>query len=141
MTLGYDRDHAIKEKVSKQRKHFTARFECSVNAKPFKVIKKVLPGLSREFQKYHEKDKKVRGMKVNLLMTGMYTLINFSDYTEKLHEVRDALEKASSPIEGFTYRYEKAAEGKKDEWIFEVSFYDVDPTDPITGTGYWEIYR
>ena len=111
MTLGYDRDHAIKEKVSKQRKHFTARFECSVNAKPFKVIKKVLPGLSREFQKYHEKDKKVRGMKVNL------------------------------PIEGFTYRYEKAAEGKKDEWIFEVSFYDVDPTDPITGTGYWELYR
>ena len=77
MTLGYDRDHAIKEKVSKQRKHFAARFECSVNAKPFKVIKKVLPGLSREFQKYHEKDKKVRGMKVNLLMTGMYTLINY----------------------------------------------------------------
>lgn len=61
MSLGYDRDHAINERVSKARKHFTVRFECSVNAKSFAVIKKVVPGLSREFQKHHEKDKKVRG--------------------------------------------------------------------------------
>ena len=128
-TLGFVRDSAIEKMLAKDRKRFTVRFESSVNAKSFTVIKKASTGFSDEFKKVHDKDKKACRMKVDLLMTGPYTLIDFSKYSGKLHELRAALEKLGMPIDGFIYRYEKAAEGKKDEWIFEVTFYDVDPTD------------
>lgn len=139
-TLGFVRDNAIQKMLSKSQKHFTVRFEVSVNAKSFTVIKKATTGFSGEFKKVHEKDKKACRMKVNLLMTGPYTLIDFAKYSGKLHEIRGALEKIGMPIDGFIYRYEKAAEGKNDEWIFEVTFYDVDPTD-TNGLLEWETGR
>ena len=139
-TLGFVRDSAIEKMLAKDRKRFTVRFEASVNAKSLTVIKKASTGFSDEFKKVHDKDKKACRMKVDLLMTGPYTLIDFSKYSGKLHELRAALEKLGMPIDGFIYRYEKAAEGKKDEWIFEITFYDVDPTD-TNGLLEWEAGR
>ena len=141
-SLGFDRNAAIEKTLSKNRKHFSVRLNISVNSKSPNVIKKLTKEFLNAFRATHENEKKARGMKVNLLLTSNnYTYIDFSKYSGVLHEVRDALEKIGMPIDGFIYRYEKAPEGSKDEWIFDVTFYDVDPTDPMTGTIAWELYR
>lgn len=141
-SMGYDRNTAIEKTISKNRKAFTVRLNMSVNSKAPNVIKKLTKEFLSAFRAIHESEKKARGMKVNLLLTSNnYTMIDFSKYSGSLHEVRAALEKIGMPIDGFIYRYEKAPEGSKDEWIFDVTFYDVDPTDPMTGTIAWELYR
>ena len=141
-SLGYDRNTAIEKTLSKNRKAFTVRLNMSVNSKAPNVIKKLTKEFLNAFRTAHESEKKARGMKVNLLLTSnSYTMIDFSKYSGVLHEVRAALEKLGMPIDGFIYRYEKAPEGSKDEWIFDVTFYDVDPTDPMVGTLAWELYR
>ena len=141
-SLGFDRNAAIEKTISKNRKHFSVRLNMSVNSKAPTVIKKLTKEFLNAFRATHDNEKKARGMKVNLLLTSNnYTYIDFSKYSGALHEVRNALEKLGMPIDGFIYRYEKAPEGSKDEWIFDVTFYDVDPTDPMTGTTAWELYR
>lgn len=141
-SLGFDRNAAIEKTISKNRKGFMVRLNVSVNSKAPNVIKKLTKEFLRAFRAIHENEKKARGMKVNLLLTSNnYTFIDFSKYSGVLHEVRGALEKIGMPIDGFIYRYEKAPEGSKDEWFFDVTFYDVDPTDPMTGTTAWELYR
>lgn len=141
-SLGFDRNAAIEKTISKNRKHFSVRLNMSVNSKAPNVIKKLTKEFLSAFGATHENEKKARGMKVNLLLTSNnYTDIDFSKYSGVLHEVRGALEKLGMPIDGFIYRYEKAPEGSKDEWIFDVTFYDVDPTDPMTGSTAWELYR
>lgn len=141
-SIGYDRKTAIEKTISKNRKAFTVRLNMSVNSKAQNVIKKLTKEFLSAFRAIHESEKKARGMKVNLLLTSNnYTMIDFSKYSGALHEVRGALEKIGMPIDGFIYRYEKAPEGSKDEWIFDVTFYDVDPTDPMTRTTAWELYR
>lgn len=141
-SMGYDRNAAIEKTISKNRKAFTVRLNMSVNSKAPNVIKKLTKEFLRAFRDIHESEKKARGMKVNLLLTSNnYTMIDFSKYSGALHEVRGALEKIGMPIDGFIYRYEKASDGCQDEWIFDVTFYDVDPTDPMTGTTAWELYR
>lgn len=141
-SMGYDTNTVIEKRVSKNRKAFTVRFNMSVNSKAPNVIKKLTKEFLNAFRATHDNEKKARGMKVNLLLTSNnYTMIDFSKYSGALHEVRNALEKLGMPIDGFIYRYEKAPDGCQDEWIFDVTFYDVDPTDPMTGTIAWELYR
>lgn len=141
-SLGFDRNAAIEKTISKNRKAFTVRLNMSVNSKAPNLIKKLTKEFLNAFRAIHDNEKNARGMKVNLLLTSNnYTLIDFSKCSGVLHEVRGALEKLGMPIDGFIYRYEKAPEGSKDEWIFDVTFYDVDPTDPMTRTTAWELYR
>ena len=141
-SMGYDTNTVIEKRVSKNRKGFTVRLNMSVNSKAPNVIKKLTKEFLNAFRATHDNEKKARGMKVNLLLTSNnYTMIDFSKYSGALHEVRNALEKLGMPIDGFIYRYEKAPDGSQDEWIFDVTFYDVDPTDPMTGTVAWELYR
>ena len=96
------------------------------------VIQKANRELFKALEAVKDKNAVIVSMKIDLLMTGMYTMIDFAKYTGKLHEIRVGIEKAGHlPIEGFTYKYEKVAPGKKDEWIFDVYFFEADPTDPF----------
>lgn len=141
-SMGYDTNTVIEKRVSKDRKAFTVRLNMSVNSKAPNVIKKLTKEFLSAFRATHDNEKKARGMKVNLLLTSNnYTMIDFSKYSGALHEVRNALEKLGMPIDGFIYRYEKVPEGNQDEWIFDVTFYVVDQSDPMTGTIAWELYR
>ena len=130
--LGFGVRDRIEKAIYNKRKHISFRFESSVNSKAPTVIKKANRALINELEKVRDKNLVIISMKINLVMTGMYTLIDFGKYTGKLHEIRAGIEASGHyPIEGFTYKYEKAAEGKKDEWIFDVYFFEADPADPF----------
>ena len=130
--LGFGVRDRIDKAIYNERKHVSFRFESSVNSKAPTVIQKANRALFKALEAVKDKNAVIVSMKIDLLMTGMYTMIDFAKYTGKLHEIRSGIEKSGHlPIEGFTYKYEKAAPGKKDEWIFDVYFFEADPTDPF----------
>lgn len=130
--LGFGVRDRIDKAIYNKRKHVSFRFDSSVNSKAPTVIQKANRALFKALDAVRDKNAVIVSMKIDLLMTGMYTMIDFAKYTGKLHEIRAGIEKAGHlPIEGFTYKYEKAAPEKKDEWIFDVYFFEADPTDPF----------
>lgn len=145
MTLGFERDRAINELVSKQRKALTVNFLCLFNAKPFSISQRLIKSFSREFQKVHQKDMTVRNLRCNVLIKGFSIGEDLGGKTsEKLVEIRKEFEKRTGlHISALDARYEQVnvSENEMPNWTFEFTFYDVDPTDPITGTGTWELYR
>ena len=145
MSLGYDTQAKIENAVSKEKKQLSVSFNALVNANALDISEKLVRGFFECFEHVHESGQKVRALKLKVLIKGFAIGENLGGkMSEKLYTIRDTFEKKTGlTLQGFDVMYQQV-DSKKNElpnWTFNFSFYDVDPTDPITGTAAWELYR
>lgn len=120
---GYPKN-VIEEKFYANKKTVTARFSAPYYAKASVVCEKALRVVLRAINTIVAEGKQPTNVKVSITLTGNNDdLIDFGRYGPVLSQVRLALEKAGLPITSFSYRYKRE---KNDEWIFDISFYEVE---------------
>lgn len=142
MLKSFETERAYLDGVTKVQKRFTVKFSALVNAKAHDIAEKACKGFISEFRKAHDPRLLARRMIVRTTIRGYDKLINLGgDMSQKMHFIRKELEKIKMPIEGSICTYEQLKPNETPHWQFDVTFYDVDPTDPFTGTGAWEAYR
>ena len=95
-----------------------------------KCAKRVFDGI----MKIHKKDRVIKSVRINLLLTGEYTMIDYGEFGPKLRAIRTELEKRGLSVVEFNSRYEKS---KETEWIFDIAFRDADPTEIFENRADW----
>lgn len=120
---GYPKN-VIEEKLYANKKNVTARFNAPYYAKVSLVCEKAQRAVLRAINTIVDDGKQPANVKVSITLTGNNDdLIDFGRYGPVLRQVRLTLEKAGLPITSFSYRYKRE---KNDEWIFDISFYEVE---------------
>lgn len=95
-----------------------------------KCARRVFDGI----MKLHKKDRVIKSVRINLLLTGEYTMINYAEFGPKLRAIRDELEKRGLRVVEFNSRYEQS---KETAWIFDIAFRDADPTEIFENRADW----
>lgn len=126
------------ETVRKASKRFTKRVEVSPNAKTHQVVEESIRVLLDGFKETHDPKLEARNIKVELLCESYDTMFDVGQFFPKAHEIKHQLEKR-----GFkrAFFYVNHKQTKTPGMTFNVSFWDVDPRDPFTGTNYFELMR
>lgn len=136
-----DQFHAgqrAEEIVRKAAKRFSVRVEVSPWAKTHIVVEEATKALLKGFKDNHDPKLEARGIKIELLCESYDTVFDVAQFFSKAYEIKNILEKR-----GFKRAFFHV-EGRKSEipaLNFTVSFWDVDPRDPFTGTPYYELLR
>lgn len=145
MTLGYDTQSKIDKAVCKSQKHIVVNFQALFGAKPLTIVEALLKTFSREFEKVHENSKVVRNLQCKVLIKGFSIGEDLGGKTSvRLVEIRKEFERRTGlHLSGFDVMYKQVEKTTNElpNWTFHFSFYDVDSTDPMTGTAAWELYR
>lgn len=132
---GYPRG-IIEQKFYANKKTVTARFSAPYYAKASVVCEKAQRAVLRAINTIVDDGKQPTNVKVSITLTGNNDdLIDFGRYGPVLSQVRLALEKAGLSITSFSYRFKRA---KDDEWIFDISFYEV---EKAVNDKQWKLYR
>lgn len=124
--------------VRKPAKRFSVRVEVSPWAKTHIVVEEATKALLKGFKDTHDPKLEARGIKIELICESYDTVFDVGQFFQKAYEIKNILEKR-----GFKRAYFHV-EGRKSEipaLNFTVSFWDVDPRDPFTGTPYHELFR
>lgn len=124
--------------VRKAAKRFTKRIEVSPWAKTHVVVEEAIKALLSGFKETHDPKLEARGIKIDLICDSYDTVFDVGQFFQKAYEIKNILEKR-----GFKRAFFHV-EGRKSEipaLNFTVSFWDVDPRDPFTGTPYHELFR
>lgn len=95
-----------------------------------KCGKRVFDGI----MKLHKKDRAIKAVRINLLLTGEYTMIDYGEFGPKLRAIRTELEKRGLPVVEFNSRYEQS---KETAWNFDIAFRDADPTEIFENRADW----
>ncbi len=134
MTLGYDTQAKINQVVCKNQKHIVVSFQALFGAKALTIVEALLKTFSREFEKVHEKDKKVRNLQCKVLIKGYSIGEDLGGKTSaRLVDIRKDFERRTGlHISGLDVMYQQVDNSKKESpsWSFSFTFYEVDPTEP-----------
>ena len=124
--------------VRKPAKRFTKRVEISPNAKTHQVVEESIKALLEGFKETHDPKLEARNIKDQLLGESYYTMLVFFFKQKTAYEIKSVLEKR-----GFkrAFFYVNGRKSKIPALNFTVSYWDVDPRDPFTGTPYFELLR
>lgn len=136
-----DQFHAgqrAEEIIRKASKCFTKRVEISPNAKTHIVVEESIRAHLEGFKETHDPKLEARNIKIELMCESYDTLFNVGDFFPKAYEIKSVLEKR-----GFkrAFFYVNGRKSKTPALNFTVSYWDVDPRDPFTGTPYFELLR
>lgn len=136
-----DQFHAgqrAEEIVRKVAKRFTVRVEVSPWGKTHVVVEEASKALLKGFKDTHDPKLEARNIKIELLCESYDTMFNAGDFFPKAYEIKSVLEKR-----GFkrAFFYVNGRKSKIPALNFTVSYWDVDPRDPFTGTPYFELLR
>lgn len=136
-----DQFHAgqrAEEAVRKAAKRFTKRVEVSPNAKTHLVVEESIRALLEGFKETHDPKLEARNIKIELLCESYDTMFDVGAFFPKAYEIKSLLEKR-----GFkrAFFYVNGRKSETPALNFTVSFWDVDPRDPFTGTPYYELMR
>lgn len=116
-----DQFHAgqrAEETVRKAAKRFTVRVEVSPWEKTHVVVEEASKALLKGFKDTHDPKLEARNIKVELLCESYDTLFDAG-----------------------AFFYVNGRKSKTPALNFTVSYWDVDPRDPFTGTPYYELMR
>lgn len=145
MSLGYGTQTKINKAVCKGQKHIVVSFQALFGAKPLTIVETLLKTFSREFEKVHEKSKVIRNLQCKVIIKDFSIGEDLGGKTSaRLLEIRKEFERRTGlHLSGFDVLYKQVDKTQKElpNWEFRFNFYDADPTDPITGTAVWELYR
>lgn len=124
--------------VRKAAKRFVKRIEISPWAKTHVVVEEAVKALLCGFKETHDPKLEARNIKVELLCETFDTMMDVGQFFPKAHEIKTCLEKRGFKRAFFYVSHKKT---EKPAMTFTVSFWDVDPKDPFTGTPYFEMLR
>lgn len=136
-----DQFHAgqrAEETVRKAAKRFSVRVEVSPWAKTHIVVEEATKALLKGFKDNHDPKLEARGIKIELLCETYDTMMDVGQFFPKAHEIKSVLEKRGFKNAFFYVSHLKA---EIPAMTFTVTFWDVDPRDPFTGTPYYELLR
>ena len=124
--------------VRKAAKRFTKRVEVSPWAKTHVVVEEAIKALLSGFKETHDPKLEARNIKVELLCESYDTKFDAGAFFPKAYEIKSLLEKR-----GFkrAFFYVNGRKSETPALTFTVSYWDVDPKDPFTGTPYFELLR
>lgn len=124
--------------VRKPTKRFTKRVDVSPNAKTHQVVEESIKALLEGFKETHDPKLEARNIKVELLCESYDTMLDVGLFFPKAYEIKALLEKR-----GFkrAFFYITSRKAEIPALTFTVSYWDVDPRDPFTGTPYFELMR
>ena len=124
--------------VRKPTKRFTKRVEVSPNAKTHLVVEESIRALLEGFKETHDPKLEARNIKIELMCESYDTMFDAGAFFPKAYEINSVLEKR-----GFkrAFFYVNGRKSKTPALTFTVSYWDVDPRDPFTGTPYYELMR
>lgn len=102
------------------------------------VVEESIRALLEGFKETHDPKLEARNIKIELMCESYDTLFNVGDFFPKAYEIKSVLEKR-----GFkrAFFYVNGRKSKTPALNFTVSYWDVDPRDPFTGTPYFELLR
>lgn len=124
--------------VRKAAKRFVKRIEVSPWAKTHVVVEEAVKALLCGFKETHDPKLEARNIKVELICETFDTMMDVGQFFPKAHEIKNCLEKRGFKRAFFYVSHKKT---EKPAMTFTVSFWDVDPKDPFTGTPYFEMLR
>ena len=145
MNFSYEGKEKLDQAVCKKRKSLSVSFGCLFSAKSLTISEKLNRGFSREFLKIRNPELIVRNLQCKVLIKGFSIGEDLGGKTSsKLHDIQRDFEKHTGlHLTGIDARYEQVNEAKNEmpSWSFDFTFYEVDPSDPFTGTAGWEFYK
>lgn len=126
------------ETVRKAAKRFSVRVEVSPWAKTHLVVEESIRALLEGFKETHDPKLEARNIKIELLCESYDTMFDVGAFFPKAYKIKSLLEKR-----GFkrAFFYVNGRKSETPALNFTVSFWDVDPRDPFTGTPYYELMR
>ena len=124
--------------VRKAAKRFVKRIEVCPWAKTHVVVEEAVKALLCGFKETHDPKLEARNIKVELLCESYDTKFDAGAFFPKAYEIKSLLAKR-----GFkrAFFYVNGRKSEAPALTFTVSDWDVDPSDPFTGTPYFELLR